>query len=237
MEETIDELYERYLNEKLDLLFIDAGEIKYKNDLLWILNGDRKLIRNIRIRKVANDIYILEINNKYNLIDSRTNKLLFKNFYDWIAHFSKELILIKKNGKFNLYDLNTKKELLNEWYDEICYRSFRDNVYALVKKNGLYNEINIRTNEYCHKLWYDDNSREFHFGIISVNETTKAFVDMSNNEVIVENDVYESINNPVSNYAVVKKKQSEYEYNIIDLNTNHETLKQGTKFSIVKRLS
>ena len=106
MKEKVDELYEKYLEEKLDCIFDDNAN-GHKVD-----NYDAK-----RISTQENDEYpygykLIVKDEKTYYID-KEGKLLFQEGFDYGTEFSYGVAIVQKNNKYSI--INKDGEFLTEW--------------------------------------------------------------------------------------------------------------------------
>jgi len=212
MKEKIDELYEQYLNEKLDLIFQGEGE-EIDSKLLR-----KKIITNICNKKGYKIVRYYDFsfigacvtkNYKYNFVDTKGNLVNRNEWYDDVYDFRKGYARVKRNGKCNLVD--TKGNLINanEWYDNVY--DFSEG-YAIVKRNGKYNFIDTQGKLINGNEWYDD-VHGFHKGYAKVTRNGKCnFIDTKGN-LINPNEWYDDVQGFHEGYAKVTRNGK---YNFID---------------------
>ena len=98
-----------------------------------------------------NGIAIVELNNKWNLIDTN-GKLVSQRWFDNIYSFNKNGIAqVMLNGKLNLIDVNGKL-VYQQWFDWID--NFNEDGFAKVRLNDKWNLIGTNGN-FLSKQWFD----------------------------------------------------------------------------------
>jgi hypothetical protein len=98
----------------------------------------------------SGDYAMVELNDKYNYIDTK-GKYLSEQWFNDCWNFQDGYSMVKLNGKWNYID--TKGKLLSEqWFDD-CY-DFSGG-YARVELNGKYNFIDAK-GKLLSKQWFDD---------------------------------------------------------------------------------
>ncbi len=181
MKEKENELYQKYLEEKLDLIFQRKKE-QPKNESI-----KEKHFR------------VIEKEGKYNFIDEN-EKLLSSIWFDNAKEFEDGYAIVTKiikvSGKYgkektiekdNLIDTNGKL-VSNEWYDAIGY--FHDG-YAWVKKNGKYNYIDTNGKLIGNK-WYIE-ADDFDCGIACVTKRHAHF-EYAGMGYKIDHEMYNIIN-------------------------------------------
>ena len=108
-----------------------------------------------RIQKEVSGYRAVEINDKWNLIDSN-NKLYSDIWYERISPIENGIVAVRHNGKYNWIDLNEKRYLSDKWFD-FCY-NFDEYDIAIVYNNTkrAYNFVGkngkLLSDEWYHKM-------------------------------------------------------------------------------------
>ena len=97
-----------------------------------------------------NGLAKVELNNKWNFIDTNGN-LLSKQWFDWILEFKNGIAIVELNDKWNLIDVNGKL-ISRQWFDDI--HDFDENGLAKVELNNKLNFIDVNGN-FLSKQWFD----------------------------------------------------------------------------------
>ena len=138
MQEKADELYEKYLSSRLDLIFKTENK-SYDSYYSSEKESDNKISKK-------------KWTGKYLLVDKYGN-IISDVLYDKIDIYTDEVILVEKDGKWNFIN-DQGKILFDLWYDfDNCGQLEED--YLVVYKNGKQNVINVKTGKYISKDWYD----------------------------------------------------------------------------------
>lgn len=94
-----------------------------------------------KIFPISNDVRLVQIGNKFGAINTKNNKLIFEEKFDYIVS-SKNYLIVKNNNKFGVLT-KTGKEVIPLKYDGITelnkdlFKIKIDNKYALLNKNNL----------------------------------------------------------------------------------------------------
>ena len=98
-----------------------------------------------------NGIAIVELNNKWNLIDTN-GKLVYQQWFDYVCKFDENgFSRVKLNDKWNFIDTNCNL-LSKQWFDFIS--NFDENGFSRVKLNYKWNFIDTNIN-FLSKQWLD----------------------------------------------------------------------------------
>ena len=97
-----------------------------------------------------NGIARVELNYKFNLIDTKGN-LLSQQWFDYVYKFENGIAKVELNNKYNLIDTNSNL-LSKQWFDYISY--FHENGIAKVKLNNKYNFIDTNC-KILSQQWFD----------------------------------------------------------------------------------
>ena len=156
-----------------------------------------------------NGIAIVELNNKWNLIDTN-GKLVSQRWFDNIYSFNKNGIAqVMLNGKLNLIDVNGKL-VYQQWFDWID--NFNEDGFAQVMLNRKWNFIDVNCN-FLSKQWLDWIS-EFENGIAKVKLNNKwNFIDVNGN--FIYKQWFDYISDFKNGFAKVKLN---HKWNFIDVN-------------------
>ena len=211
MSEKIEELYQEYLREILDLIFESCVPIGKKGKMNFIdMNG--KLISNDwydNVRPFSEGYARVEKNYKLNFINTR-GKLISDKWFDKIGDFHEGYAIVKENGKYNYID--TKGKLISDkWFDYMW--DFHDG-YANVEENGKYNCIDTK-GKFISDKWLD-YSHDFHEGYAIVAENGKYNFINTKNELISDK-WFDDIWDFHEGYAIVRLNNL---YNFIDVKGN-----------------
>ena len=203
MEEKMEELYQNYLTEKLDLIF-NSG-IGENINVDAITKDYLELVLDYSYISTSEGYTLVKKNDKYNFIDM-TGKLISSEWYDKAFSFCEGYAEVRKNDKYNFID-KTGKLISSEWYDDI---SIFWEGYAKVKKNDKYNFID-RTGKLISGEWYEDIS-SFCEGYAEVRKNNKYnFIDRTSKSI--SSEWYDDISSFREGYA---KVQSNNKHNFID---------------------
>jgi len=212
MKEKIDELYEQYLNEKLDLIFNEDGRIvvvyykknqnKKKREFpetigyeVFRLNDGRWGFKNKEGKVLAGDwssrLGTPGMGYTNPLYEERDSE-----FYEGYA-------IVSLDYGFNFID--GEGNLISDFpFDEVW--NFHDG-YAKVKKNRKYNLINAK-GKLISEVWYDDVGY-FHDGYAKVKKDRK--YNLINQEGNLISEVwYEDLKNFSNGYAAIRKNNKWY---------------------------
>ena len=127
MKEQIDEMYHKYLSEKLDLVFVKE---KPKNEKTM-------------------QFQLIEKDNKYNFQDKKGN-ILSKEWFTYAWDFSEGFAMVRRGGLYNFID-ESGNYISDQWFDgawAFCQG------YARIEYKGLYNYINTN-GKLINSEWYD----------------------------------------------------------------------------------
>ncbi|MEO0129891.1 MAG: WG repeat-containing protein [candidate division WOR-3 bacterium] len=120
------------------LTALDWAKRKYRPEIIEFLKkrGAKEIPHP---KKVAEGIFILEVNGKYRILDNR-GKAVSPDF-DFIAgNFTEGLMAVKKDGKWGFIN-ESGKLVIDAKYDDV--RDFHEGL-ATVKRNGKWNFIDKR---------------------------------------------------------------------------------------------
>ena len=125
-----------------------------------------------------NGIAIVELNDKWNLIDTNGN-LLSKQWFDCVYNFDKNgFAQVMLNNKWNFIDVNGKL-VSQQWFDDID--NFDKNGFAQVMLNNKWNFIDVNGN-LISQQWFDYISKFNEDGIVKVKLNHKwNFIDVNGN--------------------------------------------------------
>ena len=115
-----------------------------------------------------NGIARVELNNKWNLIDTN-GKLVSQRWFDEIENFDRNgFAQVMLNGKLNLIDINGKL-VYQQWFDWID--NFNEDGLAIVRLNDKWNLIDIN-GKLVYQQWFDwiDNFNEDGFAKVKLND-------------------------------------------------------------------
>ena len=115
-----------------------------------------------------NGIARVELNNKWNLIDTN-GKLVSQRWFDEIENFDRNgFAQVMLNGKMNLIDVNGKL-VYQQWFDWID--NFNEDGFAIVRLNDKWNLIDIN-GKLVSQQWFDwiDNFNEDGFAKVRLND-------------------------------------------------------------------
>lgn len=221
MHEKLDELYNEYLNKKLDMLFkSNVGEI-INNPTLR--KGDKLYNKDI-LNKSSK--YKIIISSKYNFIDEFDN-LISKKWYDYAELFQEGYAIVCQNKQYNLIDVNGNI-VLKKWISyEIVdihngYIMIRDCIgvsdvgYPDNAKIAIwnYNFIDMQGNLINDEWFNDDVKFKNGFGVILENK--KRYIINEKGQKI--SDIgFDHIGYSKGDYIKVKKNNK---WNLIDRNGN-----------------
>lgn len=215
MKEKIDELYQEYLNEKLDLVFQEDSKETVENKFEQVITIDKVPKQNLNRNKMSSDGYTLVKKNgtyvyEYNINSGEylnNGEIIVFKFVDGYA-----IVQSKKTYQYNIVDIN-RRLISKEWFYDI--KRFK-NGYALVKRNNRYNFIDKAGNLVIkNKNWYEE-VWDFVDGYALVKDYNKFnFIDTKGN-LISEKWFYQA-HNFKNGYAIVKEKNKS---NFIDTNGN-----------------
>ena len=98
-----------------------------------------------------NGISEVELNGKWNFIDTKGNLLLPK-WFDYLCSFVNDFACVELNDKWNFID--SKGNLLspNQWFDDVSSFS---NGFAKIKLNGKFNFIDSKGNLLSPNQWFE----------------------------------------------------------------------------------
>ncbi len=191
MNEKVDELYNGYLKEKLDLVFEvkELNNTKEKGSEITI-NTDNygnyyfvnqetgnvtRLIGYDQVWVLRNGSAKVKKYGKYNYIDG-SGRVLYDTWFDdirevdwYLSGNDNKRSIVRIRGKYNLIDA-MGNILCNEWYDEMS--SFLgENNPALIRKGGEYNYINTDGKLISDK-WFDDASmfQESGYAVVAIGD-------------------------------------------------------------------
>ena len=94
----------------------------------------------------------VNLNNKWNYIDTQGKLVSPNQWFDWIYDFYNGYGIVKLNNKWNYIDTRRKLLSPNQWFDGVG--NFY-NGYARVKLNGKWNLINTQGNMVSPNQWFD----------------------------------------------------------------------------------
>ena len=154
MKEEIEELYQNYLSDKLDLVFevekINIEYDEYNQAILFNKKGEVIKVPINFIHDAQDNISLICSNNKYNFIN-KDGVLLRDTWFEDVGYFYDGFAGVKKNNLYNF--INIKGELISkEWFD-YAFHFYAG--FAVVKKNNLCNFISTN-GELVSKEWFDD---------------------------------------------------------------------------------
>lgn len=196
MEEKVDELYQVYLKEKLDLVFNENG-IKISSPLLEKHNRNYwKLVE--------------YQDGTFNYIDQKGKKLFKDKLkYDFISQIYGNYILVKKNEKWNIIDLSGNL-IIPEWYDTVW--EFHEG-YARVKNGNKWNYVDEKGN-LLFKEWLNyDAVYNFKDGLAQVRTLNGKYNYIDKSGKLLVDDIDVEIREFVDDFAHIKKNDK---YRFID---------------------
>ncbi len=219
MTDSIDILYNDYLETQLDLIFGIKEEVKIKreypiikkvekNDMYSFVDASGNPITEEWFDKAYNfdnGYAVVKDKKKINLIDTEGN-LISNEWFDEYNRVSEDLIEIVKGNKTYLYNVNNKS-LSKDGYDDIL--SFNDG-YAVVRNNKKYNFID-EDGKAISDVWFDDvNSFRDDFAIVKNNDKYN-FINRDGR--LLSKEWYDGIHNFNDGCALVK---SHNKYNFLN---------------------
>ena len=232
MGEKIDELYRKYLNEKLDAIFNGEKGITYKNLFsgrdrnnpklakLFQKHGELLLssYKGFNVNGIFYEGFAIVLKSKkdkkplFNFINAE-GRLLLDEWVDDAHLFKNGLARIKRNGKYNF--INTKGQfLLDKWVDWASWY-VDDEGFAKIQLNGKFNFINAEGRLLLGE-WVD-GKRDFHNGYAQVKINGKwKRIDkkgklLSDEEVNMfsQDDVFKDADETNEEFKIVSKKNDE----------------------------
>ena len=125
-----------------------------------------------------NGLAIVELNDKWNLIDTNGN-LLSKQWFDCVYNFDKNgFAQVMLNNKWNFIDVNGKL-VSQQWFDDID--NFDKNGFAQVMLNNKWNFIDVN-GKLVSQQWFDDIDNFDKNGFAKVKLNNKwNFIDVNGN--------------------------------------------------------
>jgi len=199
MQEKVDELYEKYLIEKLDAIFGNNKRVNYEKMINDIPDNNDKENNNYKVVISKHEVLIL-----FN------DKIISEEMYDDVGPTINGYIRVSRNKKSNYLDRNGKL-ISDTWFDNVW--PFIDG-YARVEKNNLWNFIDTDGN-ILSDTWFKVLS-EFHndFAIVLQNDKYN-FLGKSGN--LVSEIWFDDVFYFKDGFAKVKKDNK---FNYIDTNGN-----------------
>ena len=200
--EKVDELYQEYLSEKLDLVFDGVDGTKFENSF-YIARKEEGAAQEKRIypKKIEKD-------GKYNYINE-DGRIISSEWFDFVYDFQNGCVAVRKNGKFNYIDINGKK-LFKEWFSELWWLFYGDCI-ARVRLGDKFNCIN-KSGKLMSSEWFDEIDGEYIDGYIIVKKGNK-YNFINNDGKIISPEWFDSVLYFHEGYAMVKDSGK---YNYID---------------------
>lgn len=137
-------------------------------------NGKQISMDYLSYEKVNDNIAIIVNNeNRYNLIDINSNKIMLKNFYDYIEFYKNDLFIVTSEGKTGIIDKlgNEKAEVKYSSIKEITGTKilqvieYDNNKIDIVDENGKFIEgienANIEVEDNYIKIYSDTDCKYF----------------------------------------------------------------------------
>ncbi len=156
-------------------------------------------------------ISIVELNDKWNLIDTNGN-LLYKQWFDCVYNFDKNGIAqVRLNDKWNFTDTNGNL-LSKQWFDDID--NFDKNGFAQVMLNNKWNFIDVN-GKLVSQQWFDDIDNFDKNGFAKVKLNNKwNFIDVNGN--LISQQWFDDISK--FNKDGIAKVKLNKKWNFIDVN-------------------
>lgn len=178
MSDSIDILYNEYLENQLDLLF-----------------GKKEIINE---NKKYPTINIIEKNGKFSYTDSNNNPITDK-WFDKAYNFDNGFGVVRNNKKINLLDIEGNL-ISDEWFDD--YSKITDNFIAIKNEDNV-NVYSVKNKSIIEKDLEDIKPLKDGYSIIRKNSKHNLLTEDGK---LVSDTWYDSISNFNENYAIVKEK-------------------------------
>ena len=259
MQEKVEELYKKYIDVILNVVFNDIGSTVVENRHYEALPEDLFLTEpNIKYKEYdsVNDRIIVtryidgnQFHCEYNIMDMDGN-LLFDKWYDLIFRLNDGYAVVKDNGKYN-YITENGSFLLDEWVDDIeqfseGYGVIKKGIdYSIINKNG---EIVFTTNQYeicseCHEGFFKVRESDNKYNLIDIkgNFLIKGshdwvkYVSDFNDGLAVVSDYYQDYCVDANGKIVSKKWKFPHDFTLSRIEPFHDgwaavVLKKDGKF-------
>ena len=162
-----------------------------------------------RIGDFSNGYARVELNNKWNFIDTQGKLFSPNQWFDGAGTFSDGYATVKLNYKYNLIDTQGKLVSPNQWFDGVY--NFSDG-YAMIKLNGKWNLIDTQGKLVSPNQWFDDISKFFN-GYATVKLNNKWNLIDTQGKLVSPNQWFDAVGNFYDGYARIKLNNK---WNLID---------------------
>ena len=166
----------------------------------------------------TDEISIVELNAKWNAINTKTKRIISNTWFDHIANFENGFARVKKDGKYNF--INTNGNLISDkWFEHQYHLHDFTNGFSLItKEDGYwdfkYNFIDTKGN-LISNTWFDQ-AMDFKNGFARIVKDNKGnYIDTNGN--IISDIWFDKIFDFENNMARVKKDNK---WNFINSNGN-----------------
>ena len=143
---------------------------------------------------------VVELNDKWNLIDTQGKLLSQNQWFDDVDDFSNDYARVELNDKWNFIDTRGKLISSNQWFDDTY--NFYDG-YAVVELNGKYNFIDTQGKLVFPNQWFDD-VYNFSNGYAGVKFNYKWNFINTQGKLVSPNQWFDWVYNFSNGYARVK---------------------------------
>ena len=169
------------------------------------------------VGNLYNGYATVELNNKWNLVDTQGKLFSLNQWFDWIGNFYDGYASVKLNGKWNFIDTQGKLLSPNQWFNVVG--NFY-NGYVRVKLNNKWNLVDTQGKLFSLNQWFDWIGN-FYDGYASVKLNGKwNFID-TQGKLLSPNQWFNVVGNFYNGYVRVKLNNK---WNLVDT--------QGKLFSL-----
>ena len=149
----------------------------------------------------------VELNYKYNFIDTQGKLVSQNQWFDWIGKFYDGYAQVELNNKYNFIDTQGKLVSQNQWFNYVG--NFSDG-YAKVELNSKWNFIDTQGRLVSPNKWFD-NVYNFYNGYASVKLNNKwNFID-TQGKLVSQNQWFNYVGNFSDGYAKVELNDKWYQ--------------------------
>ena len=160
---------------------------------------------------------VVELNNKFNFIDTQGKLFSPNQWFDGFGNFSDGYAPVKLNNKWNLIDTQGKLVSPNQWFDGV-YAFY--NGYARLKLNNKWNFIDTQGKLFSPNQWFD-GAGDFSDGYAPVKLNGKWNLIDTQGKLVSPNQWFDYVGDFSDGYAPVKLNGKWYK---IDTKGNIEAI-------------